>query len=57
MGSVTLPPLYSGPRAINRKKLSDLLELLDYIPPVHHAFYQQLNGTVSDTDSEAESDG
>lgn len=47
MGRVILPYLYDGPRAVNSKKVSDLLELLDYIPPVYHGFYRQLHGTDS----------
>ena len=43
MARIALPLLYDRPRAINPKKVSDLLELLDFVPPVHHAFYLQLN--------------
>lgn len=45
MGRIVLPPLYDRPRAINSKKVADLMELLHYIPPVHHGFYPQLHGT------------
>lgn len=55
MGRVVLPHLYDGPRAINSKKVADLLELLHYIPPVYHGFYRQLDGTTS-TNSDSESD-
>jgi hypothetical protein len=50
--------LYDGPRAINSKKVADLLELLDYIPPVYHRFYRQLRGAdnrESDSESDTES--
>lgn len=33
MSRIALPLLYNGPRAINTKKVSDLLELLDFVPP------------------------
>ena len=57
MGRITLPPLYSAPRPINKKKVDDLLELLNFIPPVYHEFYRQLetiSGTTSDSEEEAE---
>ena len=49
-----LPQLYTHPRSISEKKRADLLELLNYIPPIHHAFYQQLNGDLTDTDDESD---
>ena len=58
MGRIILPHLYDGPRAINSKKVADLLELLDYIPPVYHRFYRQLRGAdnrESDSESDTES--
>ena len=57
MGKVALPPLYDGPRAIKDAKLRDLLQLLVYVPPIHHSFYHKLRGTSSPTDSEEESEG
>ena len=54
LGRAKLPQLYTHPRSISQKKRADLLELLDYIPPVHHAFYQQLNGDLPDTDDESD---
>lgn len=56
MGRITLPLLYNRPRAINTKKVSDLLALLDFVPPVHHAFYRQLNQGTADSSSESESE-
>jgi len=48
---VCLTQLYVQPRAvINSKKLSDLKELLQFVPPVHHEFYNTLkSGNLSDT--------
>ena len=42
MGKIDLRPLYDCPRAVNPQKVSDLLKLLDFVPPVHHAFYRAL---------------
>ena len=55
MGRIALPTLYDRPRAINTKKLSDLMELLDFVPPVHHAFYHQLNQGGTESSAEFES--
>ena len=52
LGRITLPPLYAGPRSINKKKLDDLLELLQ---SVHHSFYTQLKGAGDDSESESDS--
>ena len=41
-----LVPLYTGLRPINTKKLQDLQELLDFIPPVHHTFYNDLQSAA-----------
>ena len=54
IGRVSLPPLYSQPRAVDGKKVSDLLELLNYIPPMHHGFYHQLTQRRNDSDAELE---
>ena len=54
LGSVSLVPLYRGFRPINVKKLQDLLALIDFIPPVHHAFYNELESTAADCHSEEE---
>ena len=42
-GRIALPLLHNRPRAINTKKVSDILELLDFVPPVHRALYHQIN--------------
>lgn len=38
---------YNGPLKISTKKLQDLLKLLDFLHPQHHAFYQSLEGEDS----------
>lgn len=38
----TLPMLYPNGRKIDVKKFANLQELLDFIPPVHHKFYNDL---------------
>ena len=42
LGLLTLPPLYTAPLSIKSKKLEDLRQLLAYIPPVYHDFYNAL---------------
>ena len=56
MARIALTLLYDRPRAITSKKVSDLLELLDFVPPVHHAFYLQLNQGTTESSSESESE-
>ena len=43
-------PLYTAPRPINEAKLKDLKQLMCYIPPVHHPFYDGLS--VDDAENE-----
>ena len=65
MGLIKPDALYSGPRPLKSSKVKDLLGLLCYVPPVHHAFYHQLpfgeevddkevTEEVSDTESSAQ---
>ena len=42
MGRAEMSPLYCRPRQISAPKLKDLKQLLCYIPPVHHDFYNAL---------------
>jgi len=42
-------PLYPTGRKITKEKKSDLMDLINYIPPVFHDFYINL-GTVDDAD-------
>ena len=57
IGRASLQHLYAGPRTINKKKLLDLKELLDFIPPVHHSFYQNLDQAGGDDPDESEEEG
>ena len=52
---IDLPILYEGGRSINKKKLDDIMSLLQFVPPVYHDFYKTLRAT--DEVSEAEEDG
>ena len=60
LGKIKLPHLYATSRKIKKAKLDDLMELLSYVPPVHHDFFKQLVGTddseVEESESEAEED-
>ena len=51
---IDLPILYEGGRSINKKKLDDIMSLLQFVPPVYHD-YKTLRAT--DEVSEAEEDG
>ena len=51
---IPLPVLHSDGRGISRKKLDDLMSLLQFVPPVYHDFYKNLQAT--DVESEAEED-
>ena len=53
LGKIKLPYLYVTPRRIKKAKLDDLMELLIYVPPIHHGFFQHLVGT-GDSEFEAE---
>ena len=53
LGRVTLPPLYTASRPINKKKIDDLLELLQF---VHHRFYQSQVSTGDSDESDSESE-
>ena len=57
MGQVSLSPLYTGPLSLNVNKLQDLQQLLAYIPPVHHDFYNALTSSpTAHTSSESDSE-
>ena len=48
--NVELEPLYPNGRKLTREKLSDLFELIQFIPPVHHPYYLALKGDEEATD-------
>ena len=58
LGKIKLPYLYARSRKFKKAKLDDLMELLSYVPPVHHDFFKQLVGTdvgeAEESESEAE---
>lgn len=39
---IQLPSLYESAREISKAKFDDLMQLLSYVPPVHHRFYHLL---------------
>jgi len=47
---LVLPDLYPQGREIAGPKLRDLQTLLQFVPPIHHAFYNQfiVNDNVDD---------
>ena len=51
-----MPKLYTT-RPIKAGKKTDLLSLFDYIPPVYHAFYNNLLSTPGRNDAPELSDG
>ena len=54
IGKVLLTPLYGSPRHVNVKKLEDLKSLLQFIPPVHHTFYNSLTSTAREEADESD---
>ena len=42
LSEAQLLPLYDGPRPIAKAKVDDVKSLFPYIPPVHHAFYNDI---------------
>ena len=51
LGRIGLPLLHNGPCKLNPLKVRDLQSLLDYIPPLHHRFYQGLKANTEDDES------
>ncbi|KAL7635312.1 UNVERIFIED_CONTAM: hypothetical protein RMT77_014379 [Armadillidium vulgare] len=39
---IALKPLYQNARPITYEKYKDMKQLLPYIPPVHHAYFETL---------------
>ncbi|KAG8279113.1 hypothetical protein J6590_003918 [Homalodisca vitripennis] len=42
LGNVLMEPLYSNPREVTVSKKKDMMDLLPYIPPIHHGFFMNL---------------
>ena len=50
-GKIKLSHTYATSRKIKKAKLDDLMQLLSYVPPIYHDFFQRLVGTELDIDS------
>ena len=53
LGRAVLLPLYTSERRLQSSKLQDLQDLLQFIPPVYHPFYNSLVPQSTDGDSES----
>lgn len=53
-GRIPLERFGATPCPINPKKVQDLRELLDFIPPVHYAFYNDLQSADVHSESKEE---
>ena len=53
LGRAVLAPLYTSERGLQNSKLQDLQQLLQFIPPVYHPFYNSLVPQSTDGDSES----
>lgn len=54
-GRMSLEPLYDDAHPIDAMKHKDLCDLMDFIPPVHHAFFNELRSSahvVSESEKE-----
>ena len=51
-----IPLLYTAPQKLKQRKLDDLHSLLPYLPPVHHAFYKSLSGSVDQYSEESDTE-
>ena len=59
MGRILPTELHSRPRPIKAAKKKDLMDLLEFVPPIHHAFYRDLlsgGGTEDSEDEHSESE-
>ena len=60
IGQITLPLLRENPRGVKKNKLTDIMSLLHYVPPVYHEYYTQLSsssvGDESSSEEESESE-
>ena len=51
IGKFQLTRLYDHPRKVSSLKLSDICDLMDYVPPVYQKFYEELDSKESDQDT------
>lgn len=42
MKNIPMKKLYSRTRPVSEKKKQDMIDLLPFIPPVHHGFFQNI---------------
>ena len=54
LGRIELPLLRKGLRGIDQKKMTDLLGLLDFIPPIRHDYYKKPKVSGSDEAEDSE---
>jgi hypothetical protein len=54
--NVELTKLYNEPPKIKTPKYKNLLDLLQFIPPIHHKFYQELSQTGNQRNVTREAD-
>lgn len=47
MATIQLDVLYPEGKQISVEKKKDLVELLQYIPPIHHAFYTNIKDSAA----------
>ena len=48
------PQLYPNDRMVNKKKVDDLMVLLQFVPPIYHDFYKKLQSGDAASESESE---
>lgn len=41
--NIILSPLYDNARPVTSEKFNDMMDLLPYIPPIHHNYFKQLS--------------
>ena len=56
LGRIQLPRMYTTARPIKPAKKTDLLSLFQYIPPLHHPFYNNLLATDGNNEGSEQSD-
>lgn len=50
LGRIAMENLYHGPRPVTKEKKRDMLDLLPYIPPINHAYFQGLTTAEATVD-------
>ncbi|KAJ4444932.1 hypothetical protein ANN_06731 [Periplaneta americana] len=57
LATIKLPVKHKTPRPIKASKLKDIKELLKYVPPIHHAFFNTLTSDADQEGHDHENDG